>query len=127
MRAARDRLKAAGLHLGLRRSTEPWALDLVGRCWHHCRMIRTAPARLFAVALAMAPAAVLSADMDLKMLPRDAPASTPAAGSVFAPPEPGCLEWTDGCRVCQQPPAGEVFCSNIGMACTPQALRCTRR
>jgi hypothetical protein len=43
------------------------------------------------------------------------------------PPEPLCLEWTDGCRVCQKPATGEAVCSNIGVACLPQAPRCTRR
>jgi len=38
-----------------------------------------------------------------------------------------CLEWTDGCRVCARQKDGSDACSNIGIACLPQKLRCTRQ
>jgi hypothetical protein len=38
----------------------------------------------------------------------------------------GCLEWTDGCRVCMRLKDGSQACSNIGIACLPRAARCTR-
>jgi len=38
-----------------------------------------------------------------------------------------CLEWNDGCRTCRRPEGGETVCSNIGIACQPAALTCTRR
>jgi hypothetical protein len=38
----------------------------------------------------------------------------------------GCLEWTDGCRVCARQKDGSDACSNIGIACLPQQARCTR-
>ena len=39
----------------------------------------------------------------------------------------GCLEWTDGCRVCARQKDGSDACSNIGIACLPQQARCTRQ
>ena len=38
----------------------------------------------------------------------------------------GCLEWTDGCRVCARQNDGSDACSNVGIACVPQKARCTR-
>jgi hypothetical protein len=38
---------------------------------------------------------------------------------------PGCAAWTDSCVTCQRE-AGRVFCSNIGIACQPKAVTCTR-
>jgi hypothetical protein len=38
----------------------------------------------------------------------------------------GCLEWTDGCRVCARQKDGSDACSNVGIACIPQPARCTR-
>jgi hypothetical protein len=36
---------------------------------------------------------------------------------------PACLAWTDGCVTCQRA-AGKIACSNIGIACQPQAPQC---
>ena len=38
----------------------------------------------------------------------------------------GCLEWTDGCRVCARQKDGSQACSNVGIACVPREARCTR-
>ena len=38
---------------------------------------------------------------------------------------PGCAEWTDRCVTCQRD-AGKITCSNIGIACQPQAVECLR-
>ena len=38
-----------------------------------------------------------------------------------------CLEWADACRICRRPENGEAVCSNIGIACQPAAVTCTRR
>jgi hypothetical protein len=51
----------------------------------------------------------------------DAPAKSPA---VQAQPR-GCAEWTDRCVTCQRD-AGKITCSNIGIACQPQAVECVR-
>lgn len=40
--------------------------------------------------------------------------------------DPGCLEWSNGCQVCQRWPDG-TSCSLPGIACEPGALRCLRR
>ena len=72
---------------------------------------------------------VIAADLPLKPAP-PAPAATPSApaqASPLAAPNPACLEWTDGCRVCQRAPNGEASCSNVGIACVPKAEECTRR
>jgi hypothetical protein len=36
---------------------------------------------------------------------------------------PGCAVWTDRCVTCQRE-SNNVRCSNIGIACQPQALEC---
>jgi len=41
--------------------------------------------------------------------------------------ETACLEWNDGCRTCSRRENGEAVCSNIGIACQPAAVTCTRR
>ena len=38
-----------------------------------------------------------------------------------------CQEWTDGCRACTRPESGDAVCSNIGIACQPKAINCTKR
>ena len=57
----------------------------------------------------------------------DVPAKSPVPPNdpaVQARP-PGCLEWTDRCVTCQRD-AGKITCSNIGIACQPQAAECVR-
>jgi hypothetical protein len=70
----------------------------------------------------------------------DAPvAPPPATLELPAPPElpqagagdstqagmPGCAVWTDRCTICQRD-GGVIACSNIGIACQPQAMLCLR-
>ena len=38
-----------------------------------------------------------------------------------------CQEWTDNCRTCSRPENGELFCSNMPIACQPAAISCARR
>jgi hypothetical protein len=38
---------------------------------------------------------------------------------------PGCAQWTDHCITCERD-AGKIICSNIGIACQPQAIECVR-
>ena len=40
--------------------------------------------------------------------------------------DPACLEWTDGCKVCQRLAEGPA-CSLPGIACQPAAPHCLRR
>jgi hypothetical protein len=57
----------------------------------------------------------------------DAPAKSPVPPNDPAVQAPlrGCVEWTDGCVTCQRD-AGKITCSNIGIACQPQAVECVR-
>jgi hypothetical protein len=79
---------------------------------------------LFVVAALMGQA--IAADLPLKPV-RPAQPAAPANASPLAAPSAACLEWTDGCRVCQRSPNGEASCSNVGIACVPKAEECTRR
>jgi hypothetical protein len=58
----------------------------------------------------------------------DAPAAKsplpPNDPAVQAQP-PGCAAWTDRCVICQRD-GGKITCSNIGIACQPQAIECVR-
>ena len=57
----------------------------------------------------------------------EAPAKSPVPPNdpaVQAQP-PGCAEWTDRCVTCQRD-RGKITCSNIGIACQPQAIECVR-
>lgn len=78
-------------------------------------------------------APILAADLEVPVRPKPAaakPAATqtaPATSGIFTPPDAACLEWTDGCRTCEKPVAGEATCSNVGIACVSQAVRCTKR
>jgi len=38
-----------------------------------------------------------------------------------------CAAWTDKCRSCERADDDTVHCSNIGIACQPAAITCTRR
>ena len=68
----------------------------------------------------------IAADLPLKPV-RPAQPAAPANASPLAAPSAACLEWTDGCRVCQRAANSEVACSNVGIACVPKAEECTRR
>lgn len=53
----------------------------------------------------------------------------PARHGAQAPPvaeDLRCLEWTDGCRVCQRLAEGPA-CSLPGIACTTGEMRCLHR
>jgi hypothetical protein len=57
----------------------------------------------------------------------NAPAKPPVPGNdpaVQAQP-PGCAEWTDRCVTCRRD-GSKTICSNIGIACQPQAVECLR-
>jgi hypothetical protein len=87
------------------------------------RRFRWSIAAILAISPAFAPAADVPPEL------RAAPQSTPAPAElpVLAPPDATCMEWTDGCRTCRKPLVGETACSNIGIACQPQALRCVHQ
>jgi hypothetical protein len=74
---------------------------------------------LFLFAVAGVPVARAA---DIPNFPKVRPAPTAQGMSLPA----NCLEWTDGCRVCARQKDGSQACSNVGIACMPQAARCTR-
>jgi hypothetical protein len=80
------------------------------------------------VALALMGQAIAT-DLPLKPARPAQPAAptAPANATPLAAPTAACLEWTDGCRVCQRAAGGEASCSNVGIACVPKAEECTRR
>jgi hypothetical protein len=71
----------------------------------------------------------IATDLPLKPARRVQPTAAPASPATTKPqgPDAACLEWTDGCRVCQRAAGGEASCSNVGIACVPKAEECTRR
>jgi hypothetical protein len=87
---------------------------------------------MMAVALAaeaLPPCANCSAQQTLPSadIVPDAPAKSPVPPNdpaVQAQPL-GCAEWTDHCVTCQRD-GGKITCSNIGIACQPQAVECVR-
>src|SRR5437868_5466236 len=46
---------------------------------------------------------------------------------AFGDRDKTCLAWTDSCRSCQRAESGDAVCSNIGIACQPKPIVCTRR
>jgi hypothetical protein len=80
-------------------------------------------------------APVTAADLPVEPVPpakpsaapsQAAPPSAPANANPLSPPTNACLEWSDGCRTCQRP-AGEIICSNVGIACVPKQNQCVRQ
>ncbi|MGZ8388643.1 MAG: hypothetical protein ACXWVE_10505 [Rhodoplanes sp.] len=60
--------------------------------------------------------------------PEAAPAAPPTVSiQGYGVSDKACLEWNDGCRTCRRPETGETVCANIGIACQPTAVTCTRR
>src|ERR1700730_5338846 len=55
----------------------------------------------------------------------DLPANVPPNDPAVQAHLPGCAVWTDRCVTCQRD-AGRITCSNIGIACQPQAVECVR-
>jgi hypothetical protein len=94
------------------------------------RMIASLAAAMFAFAAVAA---------DAPVVPPAAPLELPAPPELPVPPElpqagsgrstqsgmPGCAVWTDRCVICQRD-GGVIACSNIGIACQPQAMLCLR-
>jgi hypothetical protein len=94
-------------------------------------MLAHRPAWLLSLLILALTAPAFATDLPLKPAPRPVqPKAAPASPAAAKPagPDATCLEWTDGCRVCQRTAANsEVSCSNVGIACTPKTEECTRR
>lgn len=86
------------------------------------RFLRSALFALACCACALAPARADSPDVP--KLP--APRATSMQG--YAAADPTCLEWANGCQICQTAgAAGAAACSTPGIACTPGKIVCKRR
>jgi hypothetical protein len=58
------------------------------------------------------------------------PPSTPSLPSSvegYGDHDKLCLAWNDGCVTCQRDAAAGAACSNIGIACQPKEIACTKR
>jgi hypothetical protein len=77
---------------------------------------------LIALGLLAVAGATVARAADIPNFPKARAA--PAAPSNGLPAN--CAEWTDGCRVCARQQDGGAACSNVGIACLPQTVRCTR-
>jgi hypothetical protein len=89
--------------------------------------------------LAAAVIVVAAVAADAPVSPPPATSELPGPTELPAPPElpqagagsstqsgmPGCAVWTDRCIICQRD-GGVIACSNIGIACQPQAMLCLR-
>jgi hypothetical protein len=75
------------------------------------------------VAAAMIVVAAVAADAPVVPAAPELP--QPPAGASMQSGIPGCAVWTDRCVTCQRA-GGVIACSNIGIACQPQALLCLR-
>ena len=59
--------------------------------------------------------------------PSTAPSAEEASLHAYGDANKTCQEWTDGCRTCTRPQSADAVCSNIGIACQPKAISCTRQ
>ena len=79
---------------------------------------------VFALLIFLGAASASAQDNTAK--PQPAPA-TPVEASFqgYGDREKTCQEWNDGCRTCRRD-GSKVSCSNIGIACQPTPVACTR-
>ena len=81
----------------------------------------------------LAVAALVLAAATLGASPLRLAENAPAAASedvsihAYGDSDKTCQQWTDGCRTCSRPENGELFCSNMPIACQPVAISCARR
>lgn len=55
-----------------------------------------------------------------------APAAEPSIHG-YGDRDKTCMAWTDTCRSCERGDGDTVHCSNIGIACQPAEITCSRR
>jgi hypothetical protein len=63
-------------------------------------------------------------------VPPEPPPQTPAAEPSihgYGDRDKTCMAWTDTCRSCERGDGDSVHCSNVGIACQPAAITCSRR
>ena len=78
------------------------------------------------IALALA---LVFAGASAQIPPQPAPDSKAEQASMrgYGDTDKTCQEWTDGCIACQRSDTGDPVCPNIGIACQPKAIACTKR
>jgi hypothetical protein len=61
--------------------------------------------------------------------PAPAPQAPAAEPSIhgYGDRDKTCQAWTDTCRSCERGDGDTVHCSNIGIACQPAEVTCSRR
>jgi hypothetical protein len=76
----------------------------------------------------------LSITVALAQTPEPAPAPPPSQTPAeeasihgYGDRDKTCLAWTDTCRTCERGDGDTVHCSNVGIACQPAAITCSRR
>jgi hypothetical protein len=59
----------------------------------------------------------------------DPPPPLPSEASIhgYGDRDKTCLAWTDTCRSCERGENDAIACSNIGIACQPAEITCSRR
>ena len=83
---------------------------------------------IIAIALSLSTADGLAQTQDPAPAPTPpAPTSTEASIHGYGDRDKTCLAWTDTCRHCERGDDDAIFCSNIGIACQPAGISCTRR
>jgi|SRR5450755_1521490 hypothetical protein len=90
--------------------------------FNHAPINRASMRTIASLAAAMVVVAAVAADAPVI---QPAPEPPPASGASIQSGLPGCAVWTDRCVICQRD-AGVISCSNIGVACQPQAMLCLR-
>jgi hypothetical protein len=72
-------------------------------------------------------AQIISSDSNKTELPSDYASDTWVHG--YGRHNKDCLEWTDTCVKCARNQSGgdDYSCSNIGIACQPEEVRCVKR
>jgi hypothetical protein len=87
-------------------------------------LIAANPARSLAQQPAVQPPAT---DSTPRQPATDPPADPQASIFSYGEANPGCQSWTNACQACSRGENGAPLCSNIGIACQPQAVTCTAR
>ena len=82
-----------------------------------------------ALSLSVAGALAQSQDPAPAPAPPSPPASTSTEASIhgYGDRDKTCVAWTDTCRHCERGDNDAIVCSNIGIACQPAEITCTRR
>ena len=59
--------------------------------------------------------------------PTPSPPAAEASIHGYGDRDKTCMVWTDTCRSCERGDGDSVHCSNVGIACQPAAITCSRR